>query len=251
VDDELTRLLDLARIEARTRRHDCTETEHFLAVALQVETVATALAERGLDPAELLERVALRLEARVSVGGYRDMSSPPTTAALEGLVARARKPRPWFALATKSTLLDVLLREPSVASLVFELRRGNDHRYVIERARALAIMGGHAAVGLAHVFRALLDLPSFLRTLDNAGGRADRLRAVVDAQLEEQGSDSTPGLLTEEVASLCVAKNVVSIRELCLDLTREEAAERFWIASGITPADFIRALHVPGRVPWG
>jgi hypothetical protein len=49
----LSRILELARVEARRRRHDTVDVEHVAFVALDVSDVAAAVRERGIDPAEL------------------------------------------------------------------------------------------------------------------------------------------------------------------------------------------------------
>lgn len=262
MDDELGRLIDLARIEARRRHHEHTAIEHLLSVVLDVGPLAQSLRERGIDPTELHERLEVSFATRPVVGGYRDASPPPLAAAVEAVVARHRGQRGWLPFVAKRSIVDALLLEPAVATLVFELRRGNDHRYVLERARALAIMRGQQTIGLAHLFRALLDLPSFVRTLEQGGGDAQRLRADVDAVLDEQASAPGPESsravsprfaragLSIPMQGLCMGGEGVSIRELCLELTRDENAERFWTASGTSAAEFFRAVYVPAGAPW-
>ena len=250
----MTGRLDLARIDARRRQHESTEPEHLLAVILELEEIASALAERGLDPAELRERVEARLTARPAVGGYRDGVDAPLSTALER-VAKHVAARPWIPFGRKPTVIDALLLDPTIAGLVFELRRGNDYRYVVERARALAVMFGHGRVEIVHVFRVLLDLRSFVDTIDRAGGNARDLLTAVEAALasgREERATGAPRLdaPVQELLPLGApdersVTGRMSIRQLCLALAFKEEAMLLWCTAGIEPSDFIRAVHQP------
>jgi ATP-dependent Clp protease ATP-binding subunit ClpA len=250
----LTARLDLARVYARRRQHDSTEPEHLLAVVLEIEEIASALAERGLDPVELRERVEARLAARPAVGGYRDGVDAPLSMGLERVAKHVAASR-WIPFARKPTIIDALLLEPAIAALVFELRRGNDYRYVVERARALALMSEHARVEIVHVFRVLLDLRSFIDTIERAGGNTRDLLTAVEATLasgREKRATSAPRLdaPVQELLPLGTPNERsvtgrMSIRQLCLALASKEEAMLLWCTAGIEPSDFIRAVHQP------
>jgi ATP-dependent Clp protease ATP-binding subunit ClpA len=253
---ELTRRIDLARIDARRRRHDSTEPEHLLAVALESQDIAQAVRARGLDPVELRDRLESRFTTRPAVGGYRDGSDSPLSTSLTRVVGRLKERR-WVPFIAKMTILDALLLEPSIAELVFELRRGNDYRYVVERARARAVLSRHDGVGVEHVFSALLDVRSFVDTVRRAEGDADRLRATVDGVLDTERPKSDlrrappidPAvqrmISARDVTALPSGTTVATIRMLCLQLARQDESERFWTAAGIHGSDFVRAVHLP------
>lgn len=253
---ELTRCIDLARIDARRRRHDSTEPEHLLAVALESQDIAQAVRARGLDPMELRDRLESRLTTRPAVGGYRDGSDSPLSTSLTRVVGRLKQRR-WVPFIAKMTILDALLLEPSIAELVFELRRGNDYRYVVERARARAVLSGHDGVGVEHIFSALLDVRSFVDTVRRAEGDADRLRTTVDGVLDTERPKSdlrrAPPIepvvqrmiSARDVTALPSGETLVTIRMLCLQLARQDESERFWTAAGIRGSDFVRAVHLP------
>jgi hypothetical protein len=44
---------------------------------------------------------------------------------------------------------------------------------------------------------------------------------------------------------------MATIRQLCLELARQDEAEPFWTAAGIDHSAFVRAVHIPGatRLP--
>ena len=169
-------------MEARKRRAPAAEPLHLLAVVLDTPDVARALRELGVDPIELRERLEARLSAEDSPGGYRDADDTTLSTALERVLQRLTTRR-WRLVGARTTCVEALLPEPSVAALVFELRRGNDHRHILARAAALATMSSHATIELAHVFRVLLDIRSFVETLERAGANVPALRAVTDSTL--------------------------------------------------------------------
>jgi ATP-dependent Clp protease ATP-binding subunit ClpA len=249
-------LLELARRDARSRRHRATELEHVLSVALGMDEIRRALLERGIDPVELRDRLDVRLTAVPSLGGYRDASDAPLSSALEAIVARLRGGK-WRPFRRAPSLVDAALGHPSIARLVVELRRGNDFRHLLERARALAIVQGHELVGIEHMLSVLLDLPSFVETLERAGGDAVRLRAAVDAVLDAaRRSDRPDG--PRFCASLREALSIgpegayagatpLSVREACLALTRVEEAVPLWSSGGTLASDVRRAIHIPSE----
>ena len=253
---ELTRRIDLAHIDARRRRHDSTEPEHLLAVALESQDIAQAVRARGLDPVELRDRIESRFTTRPAVGGYRDGSDSPLSTSLTRVVGRLKERR-WVPFIARISILEALLLEPSIAELVFELRRGNDYRYVVERARARAVLSGHEGVGVEHIFSALLDVRTFVDTVRRAGGDADRLRTTVDGALDTERPKSDlrrappiePAvqrmISARDVTAPASGTTVATIRMLCLQLARQDESERFWIAAGIRGSDFVRAVHLP------
>ena len=252
----LAQRIELARIEARRRRHPAAEPLHLLAAVLETAEFARALRERGIDPLELREKLDAQLAASDSLGGYRDGSDTPLAPALARVLERLARRR-WRLLGARTTCVEALLPEPSVAALVFALRRGNDSRHVIERATALAVMSAHASVGIEHAFRVLLDLRSFVETLERAEGNLARLRETVDATLSRSiPSRSQPGMpplgpVMRRVVSSAkemarrTGVSATTVRQLCLDLAHQEEAEPFWTAAGIEHSAFVRAIHIP------
>ncbi len=251
----LSRIVELARIEARRRRHETVDTEHFAFVALENSDVAAAIRERGIDPAELRERVDGALTARSSVGGYRDGSVAEVSPELRRLLDGDRRRR-WTPFRKALPFDQVLLDQPSIASLVFELRGGNDFRYVIERARALAVVKKHSAVAVVHALRALVDLRSFVAAVERAEGDVARLASALDEALLAlpPASDHRPPTLDPSLQAVVdAAKTMAStygaapptIRQLCLQLAVAAPAAPFWDASRTTAAEFVRAVHLP------
>lgn len=239
-------LLDLARSEARRRRHATTEPEHLLAVVLDVRTEAEALHGRGLDPLELRDRTEARLADLPTASAYRDATDAPPTPAVERILARCTG-RLRFLVRRRPMLVEALLLEPAVARLVIELRRGQDHRYIAERARALAIVAGHGLVGLEHVFRAIVDLPSFAATLRRAGGSVDTMREYADTTLATPHPPLRDTMRSEPVLArlLDTSDGPVTIRELCIQLAGMDESAPFWEAASVTRAAFLHAIHVP------
>jgi ATP-dependent Clp protease ATP-binding subunit ClpA len=251
----LSRILELARIDARRRRHETIDTEHFAFVALDVSDVAAAIRQRGIDPAELRERLDGALTARSSVGGYRDGTTAEVSPELRRLLDGDRRRR-WTPFRKSLPFDQVLLDQPSIASVVFELRGGNDYRYVIERARALAVSRRHAAVGVVHALRALVDLRSFVAAVERAEGDVARLASALDEVLHAiaPGSHDRPPTLDPSLQAVVdAAKTMAStygaapptIRQLCLQLAVAAEAAPFWDASCTTAAEFVRAVHLP------
>jgi ATP-dependent Clp protease ATP-binding subunit ClpA len=184
MEADLASQLDRARIEARRRRHDAALPEHLLVAVIEDTQPDAQLRHIGIDPSELRERLGARLDTLREIGGYRDGSEVPISADLTRVIDRVDV-RGWRRFHSNQTVVDALLLEPAIASLVFELRRGNDHRHVVHRARALAIISGHASVELEHFFQVFLDLRSFAETVARAGGDVDKLRYVVDDAVAE------------------------------------------------------------------
>lgn len=259
----LTQRLELAHVEARRRGHSAIEPEHLLVAIIDAPEVAERLRQRGLDPLELRERLVARLSAEPVVGGYRDASALPTSPALERVVERLSKRR-WRWLGPHTPYLDALMPEPSVAELVFNLRRGNDHRHILERAVALAVLSSHPSVGLEHAFRALVDLRSFVETFERASGDLAAFRDAIDAALAAQPRSPLPASAPPPLGpalrrvvdtSVEMAKRTggttASVRQLCLELSRQDEAAPLWSAAGIDHSAFVRAIHLPGaaRLP--
>lgn len=245
-DGPHAQLLELARSKARRHRHVTTHPEHLLAVALDVRGEAGAIHERGLDPTELRDQAEARLADLPVVATYRDGADAPISPAVTRALGRCSGTL-RFLLRRRPLLVEALLLEPAVAALVVALRRGLDHRYVIERARALAIVGNHELVGLAHVFRALLDLPSFVATLERAGGAPDKLATFLSASLADAALGHGDAPRAEETITrlLAMSKGASSIRQLCIHLTSLDESSPFWGAAGVTRAAFLHAVHVP------
>jgi ATP-dependent Clp protease ATP-binding subunit ClpA len=265
MDARLGQRLALAQIEARRRGHPGVEPEHLLAVIIDTPEVTEALRQRGLDPLELRERLDAHLSAEPTRGGYRDANELPTSPSLHRATERLAGRR-WRWLGARVSYVDALMLEPSVAALVFALRRGNDHRHILERAVALAVMSAHASVGLEHAFRALVDLRSFVDTLERAGGNVAGLEGALDTALARHAPSASasashgpppigPVLRRVIAAATDMAKRsgapLASVRQLCLELARQEEAEPLWAAAGIDHSAFVRAVHLPGatRLP--
>jgi len=256
MDAVLTQRIELARIEARRRGHHAVEPEHLLAAIVDAAEVSRALRGRGLDPIELRERVEARLSAEPALAGYRDGNQVALSPALERII-ESLSARRWLGLGAPITYVDALLPEPSIATLVFGLRRGNDHRHILERAAALAVISAHASVGIAHVFRVLLDLRSFVETLERAEADLERLRETIDAALAALAKSLTPSqvaridpVVRRVVSSVSPSSRrsgapIATVRQLCLALARQEEAEPFWTAAGIECSAFVRAVHIP------
>lgn len=254
---ELSRRIDLAGIDARCRHHDAAEPEHLLGVVIELQQVADALREQGLDPLELRDRLDARFTAMPSIGGYRDGSAAPLSEALARVAKRLDGP--WRPFTPKTSVLDALLLEPSIAALVFELRRGNDYRHILARAFALAVMSGHACTTIGHVFRVLLDLRSFADAVHRAAGDTELLRATVDEALSAaQPMLATTGAPAPEPAVQAVvarakamarrsATTAATVRQFCLELARHDDSARFWSAAGIEASAFVRAVHLPDQ----
>jgi ATP-dependent Clp protease ATP-binding subunit ClpA len=257
IDARQAHWLELARIDARRRGHEATQPEHLMIVGIQAPYLADAVRARGLDPSELHERVEACLVSRPTIGGYRDGSDAPLSPRLRVVIERARVWR-WLPILAKMTLLDALFLERSISTSVFELTRGNDYRYVVERARALAIVRGHNVVGVEHVFRALLDLSSFVDAIDRARGDVERLRAAVaEVTKATVADDLSRGPQLEpaidrviagaRVMARTYAPTLPTIRQFCLQLAVAEESSRFWRAGGIEASDFVRAVHLPEK----
>jgi hypothetical protein len=75
-------------------------------------------------------------------GGYRASVAVVRTPTLERVVERLT-PRGWLRGPTAPTVLDALLLEPWIASLVVGLRRVGGRAAILERAIALAVVRGH------------------------------------------------------------------------------------------------------------
>jgi ATP-dependent Clp protease ATP-binding subunit ClpA len=254
-------LASRACIEARRRRAAAAEPVHLLAVVLDAPDVTRDLRDLGLDPTELRERLDARLSAEDSLGGYRDANDTALTPALERVLERLETRR-WRLLGARTTCVEALLPEPSIAALVFELRRGNDHRHILARASALASMSGHATIGIEHVFRVLLDIRSFAETLERAEGVSAGLRDAVEARLAENAPSANPSGATPPIGArlrrvLSAIESTAqssgapaaSIRRLCLELARHDDAASLWAAAGIDHAAFVRAVHLPDATP--
>lgn len=239
--------LELAREEARRRQHATTEPEHLLAVSLGFDAVALAVYARGLDPNELRVRLEEALAAMPSRVGYREMVDPMPSPGLQRSLQRTSR---WF---RKASLLEALFQEPGVAAVVWQLRHGEDARYVEERSSALAIVRRHRTVGVEHALRALVDLPSFVATLERAGGNAAALSSALDARLKAQTEAPTapPDVDPSFLRLLASAKfprtddDPATIREVSMALARDWSCEPFWTAAGITPSAFLEAVLVP------
>jgi ATP-dependent Clp protease ATP-binding subunit ClpA len=252
MDVETERRVELAKLFAKQRRHLETEPEHLLAVVLDIDEEARALHSRGLDPSELRERTEAAFAARPAIGGYRDGAESAPSPALERTLKRVAGNR-WLPFVGKVSMLDALFLEPSVAKLVYALRRGADSRYIVERARALAIVLDHATIGIEHVLRALLDLPSFGETLERANGSVDSLRLFLDRLLSRPPSpgEGAPVIEIELRRVLFTGRfpdsdtAPMTIRQLCIGLAREDDCDRFWDAAGVSRARFLRAVYVP------
>ncbi len=256
MDALLTQRIQLARIEARRRHHSVVAPWHLLAAVLETPDVTRELRERGIDAIELRERLDAHLATAESLGGYRDGTAAPLAPELERVVTRLATRR-WRLLRARTTCVEALLPEPSIAALVFELRRGNDSRHILERAAALAVMSTHASIGIEHVFRVLLDVRSFVETLQRADGNADRLRESVDAVLARSARSPSPSRMppTGPVIRRVVAAAkemarrsgaaITTVRQLCLELARQDEAAPYWAAAGIEHSAFVRAIHVP------
>ena len=252
---DTSRRLDLARIEARRRRHEAVEPAHFAFVVLHESSVAEVLRQRGIDPTELRERLEGALAARTVVGGYRDGSDAPLSPALERVVDRLGRRR-WLPFGKSLGLDESLLLEPSIAALAFELRRGNDYRHIIERARALAVVRRHGVVSVEHAFRALLDLRSFVDALQRAEGDLDRVRAVVAQRLDAVESHVEPRAPALDQPMTAVVEGAhfmarsygpapPTIRQFCLQLAIAGECAPLWEAAGTDASAFARAVHLP------
>ena len=112
-------------------------------------------------------------------------------------------------------------------------------------------------VGVEHIFSALLDVRTFVDTVRRAEGDAARLRTTVDGVLDTERPKSDlrrappnePAvqrmISARDVTALPSGTTVATIRMLCLQLARQDEAERFWTAAGIHGSDFVRAVHLP------
>jgi ATP-dependent Clp protease ATP-binding subunit ClpA len=256
---QIKRWVELARIEARRRRHEAVEPEHFALVCVGDASFAAAVTERGIDPTELRERLEGALTARPTVGGYRDASDAPISPELQRVIERAR-PRGWLPLAKPLSAHDSLSIETSIAALVFDLRRGNDHRHILERARALAVIHGHALVTVQHVLRTLLDLRSFVEAIERAYGDVAPLRAARLQTLDGMTGHAEPRapLLDPAMKAVVGAAQMMarsygpapaSVRQFCLQLAVAPDCERYWPIAGIEASDFVRAVHLPDARP--
>jgi hypothetical protein len=103
---ELTRRIDLARIDARRRRHDSTEPEHLLAVVLESPDIAQAVRARGPGSSGTRDRLESRFTMRRAVGGYRYGSDLPLSTTLTRVVGRLKERR-WVG-ATADDVLHAL-----------------------------------------------------------------------------------------------------------------------------------------------
>lgn len=250
MDAEHTRRLELAALDARRRRHRTTDPEHLLAVVLEIPTEAAVVHARGLDPRELLERTETHFTTLPVASAYRDGFGAPRAATLARVLERMRV-RTWIPFGRVS-MLDSLLLEPSICQLVIGLRRGQDSRYVVQRARALAIASSHRLIGLDHVLRALLDLPTFAAMLEQAGANVETLRAYLEDSARPADSDhrESPTLETPLRRILYAGKfpetddAPMTIRQLAIALARTEECDRYWEAAGTSPSSLLHALHV-------
>lgn len=250
MDAEHARRLELAHEDARRRRHRTTEPEHLLAVVLAIEGEAERLRARGLDPRELLDRTEAYLTALPVASCYRDVCDAPPAPTLERALRRMRG-RGWLPFIGRVPMLESLLLEPSVCRLVIALRCGGDCRYVVERARALAIASSHRTVGLEHVLRALLDVPSFVDVLREAEADVDTLHAYLERARQPADSDhrDAPWLDTP-LRRVLYAGNLpetdsqpMTLRQLAIALARTDECDRYWRAAGTSPTSLLHALH--------
>jgi ATP-dependent Clp protease ATP-binding subunit ClpA len=252
VDASFHRRIEVAQRDARRRRHRTTDPEHLLAVVLEIRSEAERVHMRGLDPRELLERVEAHFTTLPVASAYRDTCDAPLAPALERVLQRMQG-RAWLPFVGRVQMLDSLLLEPSVCQLVIGLRRGQDSRYVVQRARALAIASSHRLLGLDHVLRALLDLPSFAVMLERAGANAERLRSYLEESARPADSDHRegPSLETPLRRVLYAGKfpeaddTPMTIRQLAIALAHTDECDRYWEAAGTTPTSLLHALHVP------
>lgn len=250
MDAEHRRRFELAQQDARRRRHRTTEPEHLLAVVLEIRSEAEALNRRGLDPNELLERLETHFTTLPVGSCYRDTATAPLAPTL-GRVFSRMQGHGWLPFG-RIGMLESLLLEPSVCQLVVGLRRGADCRYVVERARALAIASSHRHIGLDHVLRALCDLPSFVQMLVQAGASVDTLRRYLDETARPADSDHRhpPSLETPLRRVLYAGKfpetdeAPMTLRQLAIALARTDECDRFWQAAGTSPSSLLHALHV-------
>jgi hypothetical protein len=172
---DLVALLERARLAAQRRRHEKVDPDHLLFVILDEEIVGHALRLQGLDPEEVRERLEARFTSRPTMGGYRDGLDVPLAPTLERVIERLTERR-WLSLDEPMTVLDALMLEPWIASLVVGLRRGDSAEHVLSRAWALAIVRGHLTVELGHVVSVLLDVPIFVEIVERIRGDLPMLR---------------------------------------------------------------------------